>query len=355
MTIALTIGLSMLILLAQSLKFLDLMISAGAAPVVFFQLLALSLPRLMEMIAPLALGVSILLVIIKLQGDQELIVMQATGVNHWNLARPILKMACCVSAFLAIMTIWLTPMSLATLQSERHSIRAQFSLSLLQEGVFNFFGDDIMVYFDKRDDEGRLINLILHDQRDEQKPYTLLAEKGELYTNGLDYRLSVTNGRRQQLNMERSIVDQLTFSRYEIELPKTIRAIDPRWKEPNERTLMELMYPKTINDYDRGNADSLLVEIHKRLALPFLPFSIAIPILLMVLKTYRPRKNVIVPIITGLILILFIQILSFMSSTLAKDHLFLIPLIYASTIVPALIGLFYLLSDKTTSRKTVNS
>lgn len=326
-TLSMTFGLSLLVLLTQSLKFLDLMISAGAAPGVFFMMMALSLPRLVEIVLPIALAVSVLIIILKLHGDQELTVMQATGAGPWKLAQPVLAAALLSSILLATLSFWMTPLSISTMQQQRQFIRAQFSLSLLQPGVFNFFGDDIMIYFDHRDLDGRLVNLILHDQRDEKHPYTLLAQKGELISDGETYRLDITNGRRQQLNAGAGIVDQLVFSRYEIELPKTVRDIAPRWKEPDERTLVELLRGPR-DDIDVNNKNELHAELHRRLAIPFIPLSLAMPLLWLMLRTARPRQSTIGQMTIGLVMIGVLE------------ALFLAAVAAAERSVPAVFGIY---------------
>lgn len=332
-TLAMTFGLSLLVLLTQSLRFLDLMISAGAAPGVFFLMMALSLPRLVEIVLPIALAVSVLIITLKLHSDQELVVMQAAGEGPGRLARPVLAAAVLASALMAVLTFWMTPLSVATLQSQRQVIQAQFSLSLLQPGVFNFFGDDIMIYFDRRDDNGRLVNLILHDQRDTKRPYTLLAEGGELVNDGDTYRLNIINGRRQQLNAKAGIVDQLVFSRYEIELPKTIRDISPRWKEPDERTLRELM--KGPRDaIDANNRDELTAELHRRLAVPFMPLSLAMPLLWVILRTAKPRRSQLGQMALGLSLIGLLQALFLVAAAAAQRTETAVPGLYAIAILP---------------------
>lgn len=341
LTLGIAIGLSLLVLLTQSLRFLDLMISAGAAPAVFFQLMGLSLPRLVDIILPIALGAGVLLVGLKLHSDHELTVMQATGSTPWRLARPVIAATLLVAVLGASLSLWIAPMALSSLQLQSKAIKAQFSLSLLQPGVFNFFGDNIMVYFDKRDDDGRLVNLILHDQRDPLHPYTLLAETGELTSDGEQFRLTIANGRRQQLNAQRGIVDQLSFTRYGIELPKMVREIAPRWKEPNERTITELLSPIS-NETDAIKKDELRAEIHSRFASLFLPFSMALPILVMVLRTVRPRQGGLRPTLMGLGFIGMIQSLLLVVSAEIPDNLALTPLLYIVTIAPGLAALYVL-------------
>ncbi len=341
LALAIAIGLSLLVLLTQSLRFLDLMIAAGAAPGVFFQLMGLSLPRLIEIILPIALGAGVLLVGLKLHGDHELTVMQATGSTPWRLTRPVIATIFLGTILSGTLSLWLTPMALATLQSSRQTIEAQFSLSLLQPGVFNFFGNNIMVYFDKRDNEGKLVNLILHDQRDPLHPYTLLAETGELASDGNQFRLNITNGRRQQLNAQRGIVDQLSFTRYGIELPKMIRDIAPRWKEPNERTITELLSP-TYNALDAAKRDELRAELHRRFSSLFLPFSMALPILLMVLRTIRPREGGLRPTMIGLAYIGLMETLLLLLNAAITDQPSLTPLLYIVALAPGLAALWVL-------------
>lgn len=344
MTLAITLGLSLLVLLTQSLRFLDLMISAGAAPTVFFQLLGLSLPRLVEIITPIALGAGVMMVCLKLHGDNELAVMQATGATPWRIARPVLAAIFLGTILTGTLSLWFTPWALATLQTSRQTIQAQFSLSLLQPGVFNFFGNNIMVYFDKRDGEGRLLNLILHDQRDPLHPYTLLAETGELSSDGNQFRLTITNGSRQQLNAQRGIVDQLSFTRYGIELPKIIREIAPRWKEPNERTVIELLNPST-SGVDVTKKDELNAELHRRLASLFLCFSMGLPMLVMILRTVRPRQGGLRPTMIGLGFIGLMQTLLLLTNAAAGDNPAVIPVLYLITILPGL-GAFWVLRPR---------
>ena len=344
LTLAMTLGLSLLVLLTQSLRFLDLMISAGAAPTVFFQLMALSLPQLVEIILPIALGVSVLIVGMKLQSDQELVVMQATGASHWRLARPVMAASILTSALVMTLSFFLTPLAISTLQSQRQMIQAQFSLSLLQPGVFNFFGNNIMVYFDKRDDQGRLVNLILHDQRNPLHPYTLLAETGELGSYGKTYRLDITNGQRQELNAQRQIVDQLAFSRYGIELPKLIRDIAPRWKEPNERSLVELLTTSSSQD-DIDNEGELRAELHRRFALTFLPLSLALPMLGFVFAFARPRAGTLKATASGLAVIGLIQSLTLLFTSLSAEHGIATIALYMSSVAPALLA-FWLLRPR---------
>lgn len=343
-TLTMTFGLSLLVLLTQSLRFLDLMISAGAAPGAFFMMLALSLPRLVEIIMPIALAVSLLIIVLKLHGDHELAVMQATGAGPWRIAQPILAAAVLTSALLATLSFWLTPLSIATLQSQRQIIQAQFSLSLLQPGVFNFFGDDIMIYFDRHDDEGRLVNLILHDQRDQKRPYTLMAERGELMSDGETYRLNIANGRRQQLNEAARVVDQLSFSRYEIELPKTVRDIAPRWKEPDERSLVELVEGPR-DDIDNNNREELFAELHRRLAAPFIPLSLALPLLWLLLRTVRPRQSAIGEMAIGLAYIGGYQTLFLVAVAAAERSALAVAGIYAIALLPFLWTMWRLCPD----------
>ncbi|MEC7702298.1 MAG: LptF/LptG family permease, partial [Pseudomonadota bacterium] len=59
-TIIVTLTLTGVIFLSQSLKFLELIIESGASGGIFLQLILLALPRFFEIIIPIALSVAVL-------------------------------------------------------------------------------------------------------------------------------------------------------------------------------------------------------------------------------------------------------------------------------------------------------
>ncbi len=72
-------ALSMLVLLTQSLRLIELVLSAQASTDAFLSLITLSFPRFFESVLPIACLISSLFVFTRMTGDSEMIVLRASG------------------------------------------------------------------------------------------------------------------------------------------------------------------------------------------------------------------------------------------------------------------------------------
>lgn len=274
-TLFTALTLAMIILLTQSLRFLELIINSGASGAAFFALTALALPRFFEVILPLALMISIVFVYNRMAMDSEIVVMRAAGRSPMALAMPALTLATVVTALLIWITAWLAPVSLAGMQQMRQVIKAQYSTLFFREGVFNNVGDNLTVYVRDRNDKGELEGIVIYDSREsEAQPVTIIAKRGVIVISDTGQQVLVYTGSRQVLNRETGVLDRLNFERYSIDLPES-GAVRQRWREPEERTLAELLNPDPSVERDMQNRHEFIIEAHRRIVSPFLALTFA--------------------------------------------------------------------------------
>jgi hypothetical protein len=86
-------GLTALIWLTQSLRFVELVVNRGLSFFVFIHLTALLIPSFVAVILPITTYVVIQFVYQRMATDRELTVMRAAGLSPWALARPPLGVA----------------------------------------------------------------------------------------------------------------------------------------------------------------------------------------------------------------------------------------------------------------------
>src|SRR5690348_18082245 len=86
----LTLLLSCVILLTQSLRLLDLVINRGQSAPTFLYLTLLIVPGLLVIILPIAFFFATLFTLSRLNGDSELVVMASAGFSQRQLAAPVL-------------------------------------------------------------------------------------------------------------------------------------------------------------------------------------------------------------------------------------------------------------------------
>ncbi len=276
-TVFVAATLAAVILLTQSLRFLELVLESGASGGSFWMLTLLALPRFFEIILPIALMAAIVFVYNKMTMDSELVVMRALGRAPMRLARPAIMLSVAVAAFLLVMTTWIAPLSLTSMQQMRQVIKAQYSTLLFRPGVFTNVVPGLTVYVRERSPAGELRGLMIHDSRAETAvPVTILAKRGAIQLTADGQQVLVYDGSRQDMDPENRILNRLDFERYTIDLPDSTGPVRQRWREPEERTLWELFNPDMDNQRDVESRREFQVEIHRRLVAPLLAPALAV-------------------------------------------------------------------------------
>jgi lipopolysaccharide export system permease protein len=341
-----TITLAGVIFLSQSLRFLELVMDSGASSLSFWLLTSLALPRFLEVILPLALMVAVVFVYNRMIIDSELIVMRSAGFSPALMARPAIAISVITAFFLLWVTTWLAPVSLRAMQEMRQVIKAQYSYLVFREGVFNKIGDDLTVYVRERTGEGDLKGLMIHDSRKKNKsPVTIIAKSGQMITNENGrQQVLVYDGSRQQFEAEKKAINSLDFDRYTIDLPESA-PVRQRWKEPDERTLGELLSPDPENRRDQDNLREFFVEANKRLVSPFLAPAFTIVALVTLLIGPVDRRGQSSRIFCASLIVIVLEGLFLASYNLARQSLWGIPAMYLIVILPTVAG-YYLLTVK---------
>ncbi|HEY0425312.1 MAG TPA: LptF/LptG family permease, partial [Rhodopila sp.] len=118
-----TVGLTALIWLTQSLRFVDLVVNRGLSFFVFLHLTSLLIPSLIEVMLPITTYVVIQFVYQRMSTDRELTVMRAAGLSPWSLARPALAVALLAMLTGYGLSLSIVPASMADFKEFQWEIR----------------------------------------------------------------------------------------------------------------------------------------------------------------------------------------------------------------------------------------
>tara|TARA_Y100001970_G_scaffold294331_1_gene450821 strand:- start:129050 stop:130234 length:1185 start_codon:yes stop_codon:yes gene_type:complete len=271
--IFISVGLTAVIWLTQSLRFIDLIVNKGLSLSAFLHLSMLLLPSFLGVILPIALFCAVLFVYNRLSIDSELVSLRASGESQWSLARPALVMAGIILVCVYAINMYFTPLSYRSFKERQTVIRSDYSSVLLQEGVFNTLANDVTVYVRARNSEGQLRGILVHDERLEDSPVTMMAESGTLVQTESGPRFVLINGNRQEIDKSAGQLSLLYFDSYSLDLQLITENPKVRWREPRERYIHELFNPGPGHD-DQRNRNKFLAEAHHRIVSPL--FSIAL-------------------------------------------------------------------------------
>lgn len=342
-TIFIALTLTLVIWLTQSLKLLELVANSDAPPGMFIRLVAMTLPKFLEIILPLSLVIAVIFTYNRMIMDNEIIVLRACGVNQYALARPAIGLAVATSLLLMFISAWVSPRCVAEVQQLRQTIKTQYSAFLLRDGVFNTFGSDLTIYLRARQENGDMAGLMIYDARDKTKPaVTITAKRGRVEMNGDIPNIVVFDGMRQQIDPDNGSLSKLYFARYTIEINGLEGTAEEHWKEPVERTLPELLNPDMGNKKDRASVNAFMAEVHNRLVTPWNALNFTMIALTVVLlgPFNRRGQHIKIALASGLIVVMQVLNLAFIS--ISKKHLGAVPLLYINTLLPVLLGFFFL-------------
>jgi len=341
-TVFVALTLSVIIFLTQSLRFLELVIEAGASSAAFWQLTLLALPRFFEVILPLALMAGTIFVYARMISDSEMVVLRGAGFSALNLSRPAIVVAIIVVVILMSITMYVGPKSLSKMQEMRQVIKSQFSMLFLKEGVFNQIGSGLTVYIREKDNAGELRGILIHDGRDSSKnPSTVIARRGVLVSQEDGFEVLVYEGSRQEYDSDKKVLNRLNFDSYSLALPNSDE-VRQRWSEPDERTIFALLNPDLNDPKDVKNLRALQLEIHKRFISPFLAVCFALVSCAFLLLGPYSRRGQTMRITMAVVCVAVLQGVYLSLFNMAQDSNVGLVLMYLIVFVPSVLSIFML-------------
>lgn len=337
-----SLALTCVLWLTQSLRFVELIVSKGISVGTFLRLTLLLMPTFLVVIIPISLFAVVLFTYNKLNADRELVVLRAAGLSHWTLARPAMILASAAAVLGLLMTLWIIPWAVQSFRELQWGIRNDLTSVLLQEGAFNKFGNGLTIYVRSRGSEGELLGILVHDRRSPGKPVTLMAERGALVAGPAGPRVLMLNGNRQQLPDGSGQLSVLYFDSYTVDLANTSGGDSSRFRDARERTLTELLNADEAvlgaTDYRRAK-----VELHQRLTSPLYSIGFSVVALAILLTAGFDRRGQGVTILKAVAAMVAMQALALGASNIATSDLSLLPLIYAAALIPIAGGCWFLI------------
>ncbi len=338
--IFLTVVLSFVIWLTQSLRFVDMVVNRGLPVTDFLWLAMLITPRFVTLILPFACVIATVYVYNRLITDRELIVLRAAGFSNFRLARPAIRLALVTALVAYVLNIYLLPVSFREFSNLRYTITSDYSAVLLQEGAFNTLPSKITIFVRERRGAGVLNGILVHDGRDPDEPITYMAHEGRLVGTENGPRLVLIEGNRQQINRKDGSISFLDFKKQTLDVNIASGAVPAgRKHKPEEMFLWELFEPGLRNDEFYGKRiEEYLAEGHSRVVSPVLSLGFVLMALAILLSGDFSRRGQNRRILAAALLVVVFYSTSITAFNVSSDNIKLVPLLYATVALPVLFG-----------------
>lgn len=338
--------------LTQALRFIDYIVNRGVPLSTFLYMAVLLLPDFFSLVLPVATFSAVAFTYNKMTMDSELVVMRASGVSPGTLALPALIVALGATLIGYVLSLYVAPLSHGGFKELTYQIRNEYTNAILREGVFSTISENLTVYVRQRSESGELVGLLVYDGRDQRAPVTMVAERGALVRTAEGPRVLLINGNRQE-QREGSSARVLYFDRYIVDLGRLQpNSAALRWREPRERFLGELLSPDVSPQTDPTMYNKFIAEAHQRIVTPLFCLSYALIALAALLTGEFNRRGQLDRILGAVLAVIASQALNLGATHLATRELGMVPLMYASVILPSIASVYLILAPRR-RRRTV--
>ncbi len=334
MTLVFTsVAVTIVVLFTQSFRLLSLVIDNSASLLIFLHLALLTIPTFLGIIMPIGLAISIVFVYQRLVTDSELIIMRTAGLNAVALAKPAILLGVCTTILGFFLAFWIAPWANRELVSMQYKIRNEFSIYLLRPGVFNDIPKGPTFYARRRDRNGGLENILIHDTRKPETPVTVMAERGQVTTVDGEPRVIVYHGQRQEYDRAKHRLSVLDFEQYSLNLALLSGASD-RLPDPRELSLEDLLASTPPAIKNSSGPDRLRAEIHQRTCTASGSIVFALLAASIMLSGQFNRRGMASRVIVAALTIIIFQAMLLWVSNLVARNIGFAPLLYTLTALP---------------------
>jgi len=240
----------------RAVNFLDLMVDDGYSSVIYFKYSLLNISTIMTRFVPLAFLLSLTISIIKLERQQEFLILWTIGLAKIRIANVFLLVAIFITLFQLMLSLFVNPYLLnksRTLLGNTESLQIN---SALRSNEFIDAYRGITFYIERKNSNNELINILIKDEMGnfntainevgEKKNSTIIAKKGFIDNN----KLILFDGLIQTLSYKNEIKN-IKFTKTELNLKNiTTNTVKlPKIQETSSSSLFKCVF----NDYDKSS------------------------------------------------------------------------------------------------------
>ena len=291
-------ALTAIIWTIQAVNFLDLVTDDGHAFKIYFFYSILTIPKILTKLIPFSFLIASILTILKMEKDNELIILWTSGLNKIYIVNLIFKISILIVILQMLMSIIINPETLNYSRKLLKDSELQFASSLLKEKEFNDAVEGLTIFVGNKKANNIYENIFIRDDgrvltQVAGNASTIFAKSG--YISDDEKNLVLLNGniQKQEDNQNISIINfQKTFINLSGLSTKTIS--EPKIQETSTIDIISCLSGNNIFMHNCDGSKKFYrdvkIELNKRFGMPFY-----IPLLgfitCFLLSSKRDKKN----------------------------------------------------------------
>lgn len=343
-TIAL-FSIIILLLFMQATKYLEVVISKGLQLKYLFYISLLTMPSICNEVLPITVLISILTASQLMIKNNEMLIMQSSGLSPWKISKPIILVGLLGSFICLLFSLFIINYSYIKFLKLRDEIQNNFDIRIIGSNKFIQLTKYITIYIENAKSNGLLENILINNQTVNNE-YTIYSKTARILKENYNLKILLNNGSLQKLDKVNKTVNFVNFDFYLLTIPQN-KPEDSNYSRNSSRTLYlwELFYYNKlpfmkdlkVNNpkyYDLKKKDFIL-EINKRLNNVVLSLFFAVTAAFFLSRSTFNRNTSLLPIIkctltAGVVKVICISVLT------VTSNLFLIVTCYTFIILAIL-------------------
>ncbi len=275
-------GLAWMVQIMSMMKFL---MNYGVKLSNFLGLTVMMVPFIVSIIVPFVTFIAILFVYNKMIGDNEVVVIAASGTSPARIARPAIALAGILTVAHLVLNTWIVPATQAKFYDTQWNLRYGLAHLKLQEAAFTEMSHGLVVYVDKVSGHD-LSQVMLSDTRNDNSQMTIFARNGKLVTTMRGLSIVMTDGSLQATGNGNVIG---TFDSFDMDLSVTEKSGGSAFKARRMPTI-ELI--KSISqDMTPKQYKAVMTELCNRILGPLMNLVLAMLCVTILLRSSLLRRR----------------------------------------------------------------
>lgn len=269
------VNLTVVIWITQILRQVDLITNQGQTILVFFRITGLLVPILTMVIAPIAIVIAVCYALLKLNGDSELVVMNAAGISPRRAFVPVLGSCIMVAIFVAYVSAFLAPWLQRKMATEVAKVRTDVVSNIVRPGAFTSVDRGLIFHIRERRGENQFQGVFIDDTRNPDERATIVAEYGQIVQRGDSAFLVMRDGNVQRRRAKERDPAIVVFDQYAFDLTR-LAPVPQANVGLREKYVWELAFPAANDPVLKLSPSQFRVELHERLFAPLYPLAFGV-------------------------------------------------------------------------------
>jgi lipopolysaccharide export system permease protein len=329
----------------QVLRQLDFVTAKGQGIWVFFLMTLMTIPAIVEVIAPIAFLAAAIVTLNAMTNDSELPVIAAAGASRTSVNRPILMLGLFVALGVALCLHVLSPAGLAIVRELMTRAQAEVIATLVQDGGFRTVDRNLTMHIREKAPDGSFRDIFVSDERNPGESVQYSAARGMLLQRDGGHYLILQDGdliRQDRTNRETNVID---FETYALDLSQLGSPNATAVYKARERSTLYLLDPDAGDSTIESSSQRVLFELHSRISEPLYAIAFALIVLAFLGRPRTSRQDRTFAISICVLICALLRTAGFAAAAVSRNSMAGIPFLYAIPVAGILFGALATLSD----------